>query len=65
MKRGLVYILILCMLLGVVLTLGCTVAHGNGSDVCREFIEYIACGSYGASHADIGVRPAFAISSDL
>ena len=37
------------MLLGVVLPLGCTVAHGNGSDVCREFIEYIACGSYGAA----------------
>lgn len=49
MKRGILYILILCMLLGIVLPLGCTAAHGNGSDVCLEFIEDIANGSYGAA----------------
>lgn len=37
------------MLLGVVLPLGCTAVHGNGSDVCLEFIEDIANGSYGAA----------------
>ena len=37
------------MLVGAVLPIGCASVHGNGSDVCREFIEYIACGSYGAA----------------
>jgi penicillin-binding protein len=37
------------MLFGAALPVGCASAHGKGSDVCLEFIEYIAEGSYGAA----------------
>ncbi len=50
MKKGFCIILILCMLFGAALPIGCTASHGNGSDVCLEFIEYIAEGSYGAAY---------------
>jgi len=38
------------MLFGAMLPLSCSVPHGNGSDVCLSFIEYIAEGSYGAAY---------------
>ena len=50
MKKGFCIILILCMLFGAALPIGCAASHGNGSDVCLEFIEYIAEGSYGAAY---------------
>ena len=50
MKKGICLILILFMLIGAMLPLGCTTSHGNGSDVCLAFIEYIAEGSYGAAY---------------
>lgn len=49
MKKGICIILILFMLFGALLPVGCSAAHGNGSDVCLAFIEYIAEGSYGAA----------------
>lgn len=49
MKKGICIILILFMLFGAALPIGCTVDHGNGSEVCIQFIEYIAEGSYGAA----------------
>lgn len=50
MKKGICSILILIMLVGAVLPIGCASSHGKGSDVCLEFIEYIAMGSYGAAY---------------
>ena len=50
MKKGICIGLILFMLFGAMLPLGCSVPHGNGSDVCLSFIEYIAEGSYGAAY---------------
>ncbi len=50
MKKGICSILILIMLIGAALPLACTVDHGNGSEVCKQFIEYIAQGSYGAAY---------------
>lgn len=50
MKKGICLILILIMLLGAAMPIGCASAHGNGSDVCLAFIEYIAEGSYGAAY---------------
>ena len=50
MKKGICIILILCMLFGALLPVGCSVPHGNGSEVCLAFIEYIAEGSYGAAY---------------
>lgn len=50
MKKGISIVLICIMLFGAVLPIGCSAAHGNGSDVCKEFIEYIANGSYGAAY---------------
>ena len=41
------------MLVGAVLPIGCASVHGNGSDVCREFIEYIN----GLDYADTAVLP--------
>ena len=49
MKKGICIILILIMLFGAALPIGCASAHGNGSEVCLAFIEYIAEGSYGAA----------------
>jgi penicillin-binding protein len=37
------------MLFGALLPVGCSASHGNGSDVCLEFLEYIADRSYGAA----------------
>lgn len=50
MKKSLCIILVLCILIGAALPIGCATAHGSGSDVCLEFIEYIAEGSYGAAY---------------
>ena len=49
MKKGISIFLIVLMLFGAILPIGCATAHGNGSDVCLAFIEYIAEGSYGAA----------------
>ena len=49
-KKGICLILILFILTGAMLPLGCATSHGNGSDVCLAFIEYIAEGSYGAAY---------------
>ena len=49
MKKGICIGLILIMLVGVILPIGCAASHGNGSDVCLAFIEYIAEGSYGSA----------------
>lgn len=38
------------MLIGAMLPLGCASSHGNGSEVCLQFIEYLAAGSYGAAY---------------
>ena len=38
------------MLASVLTPLGCASSHGNGSDVCRAFLEYICEGSYGAAY---------------
>ncbi len=48
-KKGICIILISVMLFGALLPLGCSASHGKGSEVCLEFIEYIANGSYGAA----------------
>lgn len=50
MKKGICTILILIMLFGAALPIGCSVDHGKGSEVCIQFIEYIAAGSYGAAY---------------
>ena len=50
MKKGICILLISLMLFGTLLPIGCSVPHGNGSDVCLAFIEYIAEGSYGAAY---------------
>ena len=50
MKKSLCLILILCMLVGAALPIGCAASHGNGSEVCLAFIGYIAEGSYGAAY---------------
>ena len=50
MKKGICIGLILFMLFGAMLPIGCSVPHGNGSEVCISFIEYIAEGSYGAAY---------------
>ena len=50
MKKSICLILILCMLFGAALPIGCSASHGNGSEVCLQFIEYIAQGSYGAAY---------------
>ncbi len=50
MKKGICTILILLILLGAALPVGCTVDHGKGSEICIQFIEYIAEGSYGAAY---------------
>ena len=50
LKKGLCLILIVCMLIGAMLPLGCASSHGNGSEVCLQFIEYLAAGSYGAAY---------------
>ena len=49
-KKRISIILILCMLASVLAPLGCSSSHGNGSDVCRAFLEYICTGSYGAAY---------------
>ncbi len=49
MKKRICFILVLMLLCATVLPLGCSVARGKGSDVCRQFIEYLAEGSYGAA----------------
>ena len=33
-----------------VLPIGCSSSHGNGSEVCRRFIQYISEGSYSAAY---------------
>ena len=48
-KRISIYIAII-MLASALLPLGCSTSHGNGSDVCRAFLEYICEGSYGAAY---------------
>ena len=49
-KKSISLILILCMALTVLAPLGCSASHGNGSEVCRAFLEYICEGSYGAAY---------------
>lgn len=49
MKRGISILIASLLLFGALLPAGCSVSHGNGSEVCIEFIEYIANGSYGAA----------------
>ena len=44
------FILILILLGMAVLPTGCSTSHGNGSEVCRMFIQYIADASYGAAY---------------
>ncbi len=50
MKKGICSILILIILFGAALPVGCTVDHGKGSEICIQFIEYLAEGSYGAAY---------------
>ena len=50
MKKGICIILISLMLFGALLPVGCSVPHGNGSNVCLSFLDYIAEGSYGAAY---------------
>ena len=51
MKKGICIILILLILFGAALPVGCsTASHGNGSETCIQFIEYVAQGSYGAAY---------------
>ncbi len=38
------------MLGALLLPFGCAASHGNGSEVCRAFLEYICEGSYGAAY---------------
>lgn len=49
-KKRISWILIICMLASVLAPIGCSSSHGNGSDVCRAFLEYICEGSYGAAY---------------
>ena len=50
LKRHISIALLICMAAALLLPLGCTRSHGNGSEVCRAFIQYIAEGSYGAAY---------------
>ena len=49
-KKRISLILIICMLVSAFAPIGCSASHGNGSDVCRAFLEYICEGSYGAAY---------------
>ena len=50
MKKTVSLILVICILCASLLPMGCSRSHGNGSEVIRLFIQYIADGSYGAAY---------------
>ena len=50
MKKRVCLILIVFILATSILPIGCSASHGKGSEVCRQFIAYIAEGSYGAAY---------------
>ena len=49
MKKRICLVLAFLLLSAAILPLGCSVARGKGSEVCLEFIEDLAAGSYGAA----------------
>mgnify|MGYP002624329353 CR=1 FL=1 len=49
-KKRISICILIILLASAFLPLGCSQSHGKGSEVCRQFLEYICEGSYGAAY---------------